>query len=76
MSTIPISQLKCCLKNCNAKATHLCKKCKCVGYCCMDCQTKDKSKHASMCKRLTNTNSKSNTRKTTTKRKSKTKSDN
>jgi len=73
MSSTPVSQLKGCLKNCNAKATHLCKKCKCVGYCCMDCQTSDKSTHASMCKRLTDTQSKSKSKsqKTTIQKKTK-----
>ena len=75
MPIIPVSKLKCCLKSCNAKATHLCDNCMCVGYCCSSCRTKDKSSHASMCRRVgrvaRKTKSKSKTRKTSSKSRTK-----
>ena len=74
MPKVPVSKLKCCLKTCNAKATHLCEDCMCVGYCCTSCHNKDKASHASMCKRVsrkTKSKSKSKTRKTTSKSRSK-----
>lgn len=75
MPKVPVSKLKCCLKSCNAKATHLCDDCMCVGYCCSSCRTKDKSSHSAMCRRVARkTKSKSKSRKTSTKRKSKSKS--
>lgn len=72
MPKVSVSQLKCCLKSCDAKATHLCDKCMCVGYCCSACRTKDKN-HASMCKRLTKSVSRT---KTKSKKKTKSKSRN
>jgi hypothetical protein len=77
MPNVPVSKLKCCLKTCNAKATHLCEDCMCVGYCCASCHKKDKESHASMCKRVrrvarkTKSKSKSKSRKTASKSRSK-----
>ena len=73
MPNVPVSKLKCCLKSCNAKATHLCADCMCVGYCCASCHKKDKTSHASMCKRVRRVarKTKSKSRKTASKSRSK-----
>lgn len=82
MPKVPVKDLKCALKGCGIKATHLCESCKSVGYCCTGCGEKDRSYHSSLCKRLskkkkekakTRTKSKSKKKKARSKSKSKSK---
>lgn len=73
MSTVSVKNLKCAMKDCGKKATHLCKDCKCVGYCCEMCGEKNLKKHASMCKSLSRKKSKTKSKSKRSKSKSKSK---
>jgi hypothetical protein len=56
---VKIDELVCGIKGCQNKASHLCTKCKTIGYCCQDCANRDKKYHSVLCRRVTGTTKKS-----------------